>query len=242
MLYRAAMIGITGFWLVMMALLIRLETHPEDSDILAVPVPYVMRMMFRNGQSSLLNVREGTTDIGTLQFRPSMTGSNGRMVDFSGSLALPGQPAFSYSGEVQMDSLMRMRNFHVAAAMREPHYHLSLVGDAASDTLRYETRLGDRVTGAQTLPMEPGAVERALAQNLGLDQRLLPVNVGGVAPPVVTAREARIALRSGTLQVYQVTVAEGTAPVLDFYVTQLGQIVRANTSFGCTLDAGYYSQ
>jgi hypothetical protein len=61
--------------------------------------------------------------------------------------------------------------------------------------------------------------------------------VAGVSAPAVTAREAQITLRGEQLEVYQVTVAAGSAATIDFYVTQLGQIVSATTSFGYSLTA-----
>jgi len=237
MFYRAVMIGITAFWLVMMGLLVRLETHPESTDILDVPVSYVTRIMFRFGQQSLLTVRDDTKVIGTVELRPVTTGTDARAVNFTGSLALPGVQRFNFDGKMNMDSALRMRDFRVDLTMHQPHYHLTVIGDPERKTLRYEVRLGDKLTAGETLPMNAGALESAMAQDLGLDLRGLPVSTAGIAPPVVTARETQIALRAGELEVYQVTVAEGSAPMLDFYVTQLGQVVRAKTSFGYTLDA-----
>ncbi len=85
MLYRLAMIGIVAFWLVMMALLVRLETHPEETDILNVPVSYVMRIMFSTASNRCSPSRWQQDH--RHRFTPAFDhGSNGRALDFSGSL------------------------------------------------------------------------------------------------------------------------------------------------------------
>ena len=112
-----------------------------------------------------------------------------------------------------------------------------LTGDMAQKNLRYETFFGDQVTSSQSLPMEAAALERALAQDVGLDSRMIPLEIGGMSPPDISARETQITLRSGELQVYEVTVNEAGAPMFDFFMTQLGQVVLAKTSFGYTLSA-----
>jgi hypothetical protein len=237
MLYRAAMIGIAAFWLVMMGLLVRLETHPEATDILEVPVSYVMRLMFKHGERSILTVHDGTHSAGTVALQPLTTGSDGRSLAFSGSIAIPPQQGINFNGATDMDAALRVRAFHVDLSLRQPHCHVSITGDSARNTLRYEVREGTQLTAAQTLPMDAGGMGAALAQNLGLDPHSLPITPASIAPPVVTARETQVVVRGEQLEVYQVTVMEGGAPVIDFYVTQLGQIVQARTNFGYSLDA-----
>jgi hypothetical protein len=237
MLYRALILGIICFWAVMMVQLVRLETHPDSTDILDVPVPYVVGVMFRYGQLSLLNIRDGSKSIGSMEVRPSTTGSDGRALNLSGSLDLPGQEPFNFDGLLKMDSSSRLRAFRMDVAVRKQNYHVLLTGDMATKTLHYETLVGGQITSSQSLPMEPTALEHALAQNLGLDPRMIPLGAAGIAPPDITARETQITLRSGELQVYEITVAEAGAPLLDLYMTQLGQVVLAKTSFGYTLSA-----
>jgi hypothetical protein len=235
MLYRAAILAIIAFWLVMMGLLVRLETHPDETDILDVPVSYVIRIMFKHGQQSLLTVSNGTKDIGTVAFRPLTTGSDGRTLDFSGTLSVPQR--FNFSGTMNMDAALRMRDFHLDASVRQPPYHLNATGNAALDRLTCEVRLGSELKVSRTLPMDAAALGPALAQDFGLDPHLLPITPGSISAPAVTAREAQIALHGEQLEVYQITITEGTLPVIDFYVTQLGQIVMAKTNFGYTLSS-----
>jgi len=237
MLYRAAMIGIVAFWLVMMGLLVRLETHPEDTDILDVPVPYVMRLMFRHGQTSFLTVNDQSTQIGTIYLRPATTGSNSRAMNFSGGLTLqlPAQPSqrINYTGAIDMDAALRVRDFHAAFTLRQPPYHLSLKGDSAANSLTYDLRLGSRSVASHTLPMD-SHIAAALAQDLGV-QAPFPIIPANITPPSITSREADIDLHGEQVEVYQVSIAEAATPVIDFYVTQLGQVVSAKTSFGYSL-------
>jgi len=238
MLYRAAMIGIIAFWVVMMGLLVRIETHPEASDILDVPVSFVMRLMFRHGQTSFLNVLDGDRRIGMFFLRPATTGSDGRSLNFSGDLTvpLPAAPAerVSFGGAIDMDAGLQVRDFHADFSTRQPPAHLHLIGDGARNTLSLEMQIAGQPSISRTVPMN-GLVP-LLGQTLSLSGALPAVSEAGVSP-AVTAREAQITLRGEQLEVYKVTVAEGTAATMDFYVTQLGQIVSATTSFGYSLSA-----
>jgi len=237
MLYRALMLAIVCFWLAMMAQLVRLETHPDTTDILDVPVPYVVGVMFRYNQVSLLNIRDGSRVVGSIEIRPSTSGTDTRALYLSGSLELPGMQPFNFDGDLKMDTASHLRTFRVAASVRKQNYRVMLTGDMAQKNLRYETFFGDQVTSSQSLPMEAAALERALAQDVGLDSRMIPLEIGGMSPPDISARETQITLRSGELQVYEVTVNEAGAPMFDFFMTQLGQVVLAKTSFGYTLSA-----
>jgi hypothetical protein len=237
MLYRAATFAIVAFWLVMMGLLVRLETRPEATDILDVPVSYVIRIMFKNSQEaqSLLAVTDGAKSIGTISLRPMTTGSEARTLDFSGTLSIPQR--FNFSGAIDMDAALKIRDFHLDASIRKPQYTLKASGDTALGRLSYEVRVDGVLTATQTLPMDPAALVPALAQNLGLNPHALPIAPSGVSTPAITAREAQITLRGEQLQVYEVAVSEGTVPIITFYITQMGQIILAKTNFGYTLSA-----
>jgi hypothetical protein len=109
-----------------------------------------------------------------------------------------------------------------------------LTGDTARNRLTFEAGLDGQRGALQTLPMDSG-LGPALAQHMGLDPGVLPISPANVSAPTLKAREARIALHGEQLEVYQVTVTEGTAPMIDFYVTQLGQVILAKTNFGYSL-------
>ena len=245
MLYRLASIGIIAFWLVMIGMLVRLETQPETTDILDVPVSYVLRIIFKHAQPSILTAREEGTRIGTVSLRPSITASGGRSLDFSGALSsqltVAGRQPFNFKGAIDMDMALRVVDFYLDLSMQQqPHYRLSLKGDVARKILTCEVRQGNQMVASQTLPMDAIVPGPELLQHLGLDATALPILPGNIAPPTVTARETQITLQGEQLEVYQVTVREETALAADFYVTQLGQIVLAKTTFGYTLSAEDY--
>ncbi|MGA3171674.1 MAG: hypothetical protein ABSE62_11755 [Chthoniobacteraceae bacterium] len=238
MLYRITTIGIVAFWLVMMGLLVRLETHPEETGILDVPVPYVMRIIFKNGQRSVLSVSDDTGQIGTAALHPSVTGSDGRSLDFSGTLSLrmpiSGQQRLNASGAVDMNAALQVRGFHVDLAILQPPCRLSATGNMAANSLAYRAFQGKRLVASGTLPMDPAALSQVLSQSIGLGPNALPISQGSISLPTATAREAEISLHGEQLQVYEVTIHEGASTALDFYVTQLGQIVLAKTNLGYT--------
>jgi hypothetical protein len=244
MLYRLATLGIIAFWLVMMALLVRLETHPEQTDILDVPVSYVMRIMFKHGQLSRLTVTDAGKSIGTISLRPITTGSGTRSLDISGLLYIPTPMAarrrINFHGIVDLDMALTALDFQASLELPESQFHLGVKGDMARNVLSYDAREGTAIVASQTLPMDAAAIIPALSQNLGLAPNTLPAFTGGVSPPEVTARETQIKLGGEQLQVYEIAVREGGAPVGEIYVSQLGQIVLANTNFGYTLTAEDY--
>jgi hypothetical protein len=200
--------------------------------------------MFKHGQQSLLTVREGERALGSISLRPSVTGSDSRLFDFSGALSvdspLAARQRFNFNGAVDMDATLRVLAFHAELSMQDPHCRLDLKGDTARKTLSYEARRGEMLTAAQTLPMDPAALAPALMRNLGLDPAAIPISPGNISPPDIGARETQISLHGEQLEVYEISVREGTAMSIDFYVTQLGQIVLANTNFGYTLSAEDY--
>jgi len=244
MLSRIAMLGIIAFWAVMMAMLVRLETHPENTDILVVPVSYVARIVFKHGQQSLLTVREGEKPIGSVDLRPSTAASGGRSLGFSGSLAmqlpLASRHRLNFDGAVDLDSALRGLGFHVDLTMQEYHYRLSVKGDASRKTLACEVTQGGQRAFSQTLPMD-ATLGPALLQDLGIEPTALPmIAPAGISPPAVSARETQITLHGEQLEVYQVSVREGTAIEADFFVTELGQLVLAKTNFGYSLTTADY--
>jgi hypothetical protein len=236
MLYRSVAAIIVIFWLVMMALLVKIELHPDETDILDVPVPYVMHLLFKHAQISILTVQQEGAPIGTISVRPALTGTTGSTLESSGALnmmlPLGSRQRLNYNGGVDMDNAMRVRAFHLDVSNQEQHTRLNLHGDFARKVFTFEVRMADRVVAEQTLPMDLSNLEPVLLQNAGLQGTALPGISSSIAPPVVTARETQIRLHGEKLQVYEVTVMEASARVLDFYVTEVGQIVLARTNFG----------
>jgi len=230
----------------MMGLLARLETHPESTDILNVPVSYVMRVMFKHGQQSLLSVREENgKPVGSIALHPSITAPDGRALRFSGAFSARWPEAarqrINFNGTIDMDKALRVLAFHGDVTMQHPGFHLAVAGDTVRNFLAYEADPGNAQGSAwQTLPLDGAAIEPALLRSVGINPGALPISMPNVSPPDVTAREAQISLNGEQLEVYQVTIREGTATIADIYISQMGQIVQAKTNFGYVLSAEGY--
>jgi hypothetical protein len=212
-----------------------------------VPVPYVLRVLFKHEQKSFLTVRdEAQKDIGTFSLHPSITGTNERSLDCSGTFWIQSPMAqqrqrFNFSAALAMDAALRVRTFHLDVNLPEQHVHITVDGDVARNLLSYQMHQGSQLTSAQTLPMDPAALGPALAQDLGVETNAMSfANIGNIERPSVTARETQITLHGEQLDVYQISVLEGTMRFADIYVTQLGQIVLAKTGFGYSLSAEDY--
>jgi hypothetical protein len=106
----------------------------------------------------------------------------------------------------------------------------------ALNNLSYQLRVGNQLVASQTVPISDAGLNAVATQNLGTH---LPVHIdpSSITMPAMTAREAQIAVHGEQLEVYQLTVSEGGSPVIDVYVTQLGQVISAKTSFGYSLEA-----
>ncbi len=243
MLYRLAAMAIVAFWIVMMVLLIRLETHPEETDLLDVPPSYVMGIMFKHKQQSLLTVNDDEKPIGTISLLPSITGSNGRLLNFSSTLTLQ-MPAsrqrINFNGALNFDAALHLTGFRVDLYTQQPHYHLNVKGDTAAKTLACQLLQDNHVMLSETLPMDSSSFGPMLSQSVGLDPNSLPISTSNITPPTVTARETKITLRGEQLQVYEVSVHDGATATVDYYVTQLGQVILAKTNFGYTFAAEEY--
>lgn len=240
MLYRLAAFGIVAFWLVMMGLFVRLETHPETTGILQVPVSYVARLIFKHSQESRLAVCEQDKPVGSISLRPSITPAGQRTLDFSGSVSieLPLTPRqrYGFNGRIDLDAALRVVDFHGDLTLQDSHCRVDANADTSLKTLHYDILEGhDHVVASQTLPLDPGILGPQLLQLAGIEPNVLPIPTGGIPPPTVSARETQITMHSEQLQVYEVLVNEGVSQLIDVYVTQVGEIVMVRTNFGYTL-------
>ena len=87
MLHRLAIILITGFWLVMTALLIVRELYPESTRLNQVPLSYVAQVAFQHQQSSDLRIFSSEKDPGFLHVQPhTLPGTGRRVLEFNGSV------------------------------------------------------------------------------------------------------------------------------------------------------------
>lgn len=240
--YRLAMFGIAVFWMVMTGLLIRLEVRPDKSTILNVPVSYVMRVMFKNGQPSALALRDQTDRaVGSVSLRPHITAEGQRVLDFAANIAveLPmmARQRLNLSGTMAMDKALQVQDFTAELIVQHPPMRLDLQGDPGKRLLHYQLYEQGKLTDHQTLPLEMSAIVPALLQGFGapFDASALPLVQGNLTAPSLFSRETYIPFHGEQLDVFQLSLQEGSTKFMDIYVSQLGQIIMAHSSFGYSL-------
>jgi hypothetical protein len=97
------------------------------------------------------------------------------------------------------------------------------------------SRDGNRITAAQTLPLDARHLTPQLLQTAGLPPGAFAAfPTTGLPQTSVTARETRITIHAEQVQVYEIQVTQSQSDLMDIYVTQLGQVVMARTNFGYT--------
>ena len=200
--------------------------------------------MFKHGQQSILTVREEQKSIGSIALRPSITATGGRALDFSGTLSIQvpvsERQRFNFGGTIDMDNTLRVLGFHADLGVQQLRYRLIVKGDMVRKVFTCDASQAGVPTFSQTLPMD-ASFGPALLRDLGMETPALPIiSPGAITPPTFTARETQITLRGEKLEVYQVSIREGSMLAADIYVTELGQVVEATTSFGYSLSAEDY--
>lgn len=242
MLHRLIAGAIVAFWAVMTALLIHSRFSPTRSEFMALPIEHVLRVMMRHGQASELAIASGGERIGGIGIQPSREGEPN---------------AFSIRGNVTIKSppLARQRvsweaNFHLAdnltvdrldaqINLREPpsvsrftwlpahrrlDYSLADIGDAsAASTGSIETTSEGLRDFLESLGAEP-----ALLDNLSAIQG---------SPPPITARRSQLAIRNQKTEVFVVTVGPPESPLATAWISQIGQVLRATSALGYSLEA-----
>ena len=239
MLPRLLAILIISFWLVMTGLLVRLEIAPEKSRVLDVPVSHVAKLFFEQGRQSVLNVLENGASVGTVFLRPS-TDASSRMIECSGNIVvqLPvlNHQRISWNATANWDRESNLQDLKLDVLLRESRHRFSLVADMAKNSVTYQLQQESRLLENGSLPLGEAGVAAAL-QQLGFDPSALAAMQKNVAAPAVTAKETELQVRSERIAVFQLSVRQGETALADIFISQLGQVLRATTAFGYTLDA-----
>jgi hypothetical protein len=235
MLARLSAGLIIGFWLVMTALLIRLEIHPDQSRVLDVPVSHVLRLIFDHDQQSLLSVKENDLPVGVVSLRPSTASDGSHSLDCTGNLTLhlpmTDRQRLSWNATVDMDRKLATREFKLDLAIREPAYRIAISGKTEERAIHYEVQESGKVLSSGTFSLD-GSDTAAMLQQMGISADLLRNAQANFASPTVVAKQTELLIKGETIEVYQITVRQGGTAVADLYITQLGQVLMVNTPFG----------
>lgn len=239
--YRIFVAFIVGFWLVMSALLIRLEVQPENTNLLAVPVSHVLKLMFAQAQPSNLNIFEGGQHIGGVSIRPSVKPEkNARSVAFGGNLSLRlplmERQRVIWDGVLDLNRALELTGLHFKVSVRESGYSTEVSIDPGANRLSYVVSQGGSIISQSSLTMDSNGARLVLFQ-LGIDPGVLANLGSNVVAPTMTAKQSELKIRNEKIDAYQITVRQDDTVIADIYVSQLGQILLAKTPFGFTLSS-----
>ena len=248
MLHRALALLVIGFWLTMIGLLIRKETGPGDSALREVPVGHIVKLLLTHEQPSTLNIYSGKSCVGHLRIHPQMhAGERSRVIAFTGDLQLqlPGleRQRVQWDGELELEKNLATRRFTMGLTFRDPTQRAAPAQRAeitvapAENLLTWSLLLGDRLmAGPHTYTLDAAGLQRALRE---MDDpallTLLQSQTRSLAPPVVRALQSSMLIHGERLDTYLVTIEQSGQTLLEFDVSQLGQILRAKTLIGYSL-------
>ena len=251
MIFRAAAFAIVTFWVLMMALLVRVELSPDESGLLPVPPAYVWKLMFLHDQSSDLVLYNQRQRLGSIHLQPRRlpSGTDGasgpvRLLSGSGGLVL-GMPGMSSQsivlrGSLEIDDKDVLQRFEVYAGFHEPRQAgqgltFVLDGQPVRDQWHYQLR---RATEVVQEGSGPAAIllEGIDLHLLGIDPKaLLEMGRQQAGTTTVTARRGALHMNGEDIESFIVAIRQGDTLETTIYVGQLGQILAVKTFAGYDL-------
>ena len=247
MLYRALALLVVGFWLTMAGLLIRKEAGPGDSALREVPVGHVIKLLLMHEQPSDLNIYSGKMRLGDLRIHPQMhQGDRSRVIQFVGNLQImvPGmeRQRVQWDGELELEKTLATRRFTMGLTLRDPTMHnapasrIQIIVAPPEHLLTWTLLSGDQLGDEpHTYTLDEAGLQRALREIDPSLPTLLQSQTRSMAPPVVRALQSSMLIHGERIDTYLVTIEQSGQTLLEFDVSQLGQILRAKTLIGYSL-------
>ena len=250
MLYRALAILVVGFWLTMIGLLIRKEAGPGNSALREVPVAHVIKLLLMHEQPSDLNIYSGKMRVGYLRIHPQMhAGDRSRVIAFGGDLhvMLPGaeRQHVKWDGEIELEKSLAVRRFTLGLnfsdpAMRgAPAYRAQITIVSAENLLTWTLSNSDRLPAQpHTYTLDDVGLQTALRDMDMADPSMLTMIHGqtrSMTAPVIRALQSSIPYHGQRIDTYLVSIEQSGQTLLEFDVSQLGQILRATSVIGYSL-------
>ena len=246
MIYRALAVAIVAFWVLMMALLLRVEFSSGESGLLPVPAAYVWRLMFLHDQSSDLVLYGQHQRLGNFHLQPRRlpTGTDGtggpiRLLNGSGGFVLD-LPSVVLRGSLEWDERDALQRFEISVSFHEPHLNaqgvtLVLDGRPEREQWHYQLRRGDVVL--QERSGSPSVLLDTLdLRSLGVDPKtLLEMGRQQSASASVTARRGVLHTSGDDIEAFIVTLRQSESLENTIFGSQLGQILAVKTFAGYDL-------
>ena len=251
MLHRTCAILITGFWLTMTGLLVRQHVGEGDAALREVPVSNVVKLLLMHEQPSDLNIVSDKRCLGHLRIHPRQHKEERvRVIEFSGNLLamLPGseRQRVTWDGELELEKSLATRRFSMDLTLREsarsaaPAYHTQITitpsDIPAENLLRWTLHQGDRLLDQRSITLDEKGLHTALQELV--DPALLEmvqVQTHARSSPVIKAHLSTMLIHGERIDTYLVTIEQNGQTLLEADVSQLGQILRAKTLIGYTL-------
>ncbi len=245
MLYRAAATLIVLFWIAMTTQLIRSEYAPAHSRMREIPPAHVLKLLFLHQQPSELSVQYQKNPVGRLRLHPQVRREDGaRVIEFVGNaqFTLPGlsRERVSWEGSVEMTRLLEVRTVRVGFNSRGPErYRIDVTHDVPAGRGRYEVKVGDVVLAAREYSLDAAGRE-ALLRQADISPQIIAMfqaaiqSAGPQAPLTIDARQATLDFQGEAIDTTLVTFHQGVQSLLDVHISQLGQVLRAESLLGYT--------
>lgn len=246
---RILAIVITGFWIVMWSLLLRTHLEPQNAALLQVPVEHVMKLFFHHQQQSDLFLRGDGGRIGHVKFHPYIRKEDGqRMIDLSGNvqLQIPGaaKQRIGWEGTAELSPTFQMERLRLRTSAREasaalvPENTAYIEYDGPTRVVSYELKLGNQTIDEHQLTADEAGI-RNLLERSGVDAQLLQfANVKSEGSSAsVSAQRSNLRIKDDKVDTLLVSIQVNGQTMLEFHVSQLGQILHAKTLTGWTLQA-----
>lgn len=243
MRHRAGAAFIVVFWLVMISLLLRLEISPDQSGILTVPASHVFNLMFAHQQTSELFITDSRREhIGNLTLRPKTDPRlDERSLGFGGGFLfkMPNTRCrrINWNGSLTMDRAFKTLHWEFDFDFREPDTHVHASLNPGDHQIHYKIKQGGQIIEQSSFPADDPGVNSFLRDKLLFDPGVVENFRSNLNPPTLTAKQTELKYRKEKIAAYLLTVRQGEIVLAEIYVSQLGQILTAQTIFGCTFSA-----
>ncbi len=246
MLYRVVATLIVLFWIAMTAQLIRSEVQPGESRMREVPVSHVLKLLFLHQQPSELSIQYQKQTVGRLRVHPQVRREDGaRIFDFVGNaqFSVPGfsNERLSWDGSVELTRTLELRQVRVGLNTRGPgRYRIEFTHDVRANKGRYELKAGDAVVLAREYSLD-AAGRAALLQQADVSPQIVAMiqaaiqGPGPQEPLAIDARQATLEFQGEPIDTSLITFRQGGQTLGEIHVSQLGQVLHANTLLGYTL-------